>query len=84
MVIDQLTYAGVFEAVKIRKKGFPFRLSHTSFAQKYRWIARKAHGWTPINVAASASPAEYCQAILKSVHQDFSGVEPETVAWLIS
>ena len=41
MVIEQLTYAGVFEAVKIRKSGYPFRLPHAEFAATYRWIARK-------------------------------------------
>ena len=34
MVIEQLTYAGVFEAVKIRKGGYPFRLPHAVFAHK--------------------------------------------------
>ena len=32
---EQLTYSGVFEAVAIRKKGFPFRLSHVQFAERY-------------------------------------------------
>ena len=55
MVIEQLTYAGVFEAVKIRKSGYPFRKPHDVFAQMYRWIARKAHGWVPINASPTAS-----------------------------
>ena len=62
-------YAGVFEAVKIRKAGYPFRTPHAAFAQKYRWIARKAHGWVPIAASPTASPAEYCLAILAAVHQ---------------
>ncbi|MES1911902.1 MAG: hypothetical protein MHM6MM_004262, partial [Cercozoa sp. M6MM] len=32
---EQLTYAGVFEAVKIRKLGFPFRLTYKEFAARY-------------------------------------------------
>ena len=39
MCIEQLTYAGVFEAVKIRKSGFPFRYTHGRFASRYRCIA---------------------------------------------
>ncbi|KAL1507307.1 hypothetical protein AB1Y20_008153 [Prymnesium parvum] len=74
MVIEQMTYAGVFEAVKIRKGGYPFRCTHAAFAHKYRWIARKAHGWVPINASPTSSPAEFCHAVLSSVHQDFSQV----------
>ena len=37
MAIEQLTYAGVFEAVKIRKSGYPFRLPHAVFAATYRY-----------------------------------------------
>ena len=40
MCIEQLTYAGVFEAVKIRKSGFPFRLEHAHFFARYRCCAR--------------------------------------------
>lgn len=32
---EQLTYSGVFEAVAIRKKGFPFRLPHQEFVDRY-------------------------------------------------
>ena len=69
MVVEQLTYAGVFEAVKIRKSGYPFRKPHAVFSRQYRWIARKAHGWAPIHASPTASAREYCQAILASVQQ---------------
>eukprot|EP00462_Mataza_sp_D1_P024235 CAMPEP_0175127448 /NCGR_PEP_ID=MMETSP0087-20121206/4390_1 /TAXON_ID=136419 /ORGANISM="Unknown Unknown, Strain D1" /LENGTH=1428 /DNA_ID=CAMNT_0016409423 /DNA_START=43 /DNA_END=4329 /DNA_ORIENTATION=+ len=35
---EQLTYSGVFEAVSIRKQGFPFRLTHEVFAKRYNCI----------------------------------------------
>ena len=38
MVLEQLTYAGVFEAVKIRKNGYPFRFKHERFVQWYKCI----------------------------------------------
>ena len=34
--LDQLRYAGVFEAVKIRQQGFPFRWTHEVFFKRYR------------------------------------------------
>ncbi len=34
-VKQQLTYSGVLEAVKIRKLGYPFRLSHQAFVDRY-------------------------------------------------
>ena len=64
----------MFEAVKIRKSGYPFRLPHAEFAATYRWIARKANGWAPIHADPNAHPAEYCRAVLGAVHQDFSQV----------
>eukprot|EP01084_Bolivina_argentea_P058897 107503_1 len=35
---EQMTYSGVFEAVKIRKGGFPFRLKHNEFVSRYKCI----------------------------------------------
>lgn len=35
MCYEQLMYSGVFEAVAIRKQGFPFRMKHDAFAQRY-------------------------------------------------
>ena len=35
MCLDQLKFSGVFEAVKIRKQGFPFRFPHRTFAFRY-------------------------------------------------
>ena len=36
---EQLTYSGVFEAVAIRKQGYPFRLSHEEFASRYAKVS---------------------------------------------
>lgn len=40
LCLQQLRYAGVFEAVKIRQQGFPFRWTHDMFYKRYRCIAR--------------------------------------------
>lgn len=37
--LQQLRFAGVFEAVAIRKQGFPFRETHQAFYKKYRIIS---------------------------------------------
>lgn len=42
MCLRQLRFAGVFEAVAIRKKGFPFRHTHAHFFEYFRPIAPNA------------------------------------------
>ncbi len=39
MVLEQLRYSGVFEAVQIRKSGFTFRFSHENFYKQFRVCA---------------------------------------------
>ena len=46
LCLQQLRCSGVFEATAITKLGYPFRYSHAQFANIYRWISRKANGWT--------------------------------------
>jgi len=36
LTLEQLRYAGVFQAVTIRQTGYPFRLSHLEFVQRFR------------------------------------------------
>ena len=38
MCLQQLRYAGVFEAVKIRQQGFPFRYTHEDFVKRYGFM----------------------------------------------
>ena len=40
MTLEQLQYAGVFEAVTIRKQGFPFRYTHTEFFKRYKCLQK--------------------------------------------
>mmetsp|Transcript_9418 Transcript_9418/g.16611 ORF Transcript_9418/g.16611 Transcript_9418/m.16611 type:complete len:1918 (+) Transcript_9418:318-6071(+) len=58
--LEQLRFAGVFEAVAIRKRGYPFRKTHEGFFATYRCIepsavshadwmaARKAKSWRKV------------------------------------
>eukprot|EP00466_Bigelowiella_natans_P001656 jgi/Bigna1/41654/e_gw1.55.12.1 len=41
MCLEQLRYSGVFEAVKIRKQGFPFRYTHENFVKRFKCIDQK-------------------------------------------
>jgi myosin heavy subunit len=38
LVLEQLKYCGIFEAVAIRQNGFPFRLLHAAFSERYRHL----------------------------------------------
>jgi len=49
MVEEQLLYSGVFEAVDIRKKGYPFRLSHLRFYRKF-WLLAKSTVESPSTI----------------------------------
>jgi len=69
MSIEQLTYAGVFEAVQIRKAGFPFRLPHGHFFARYNCAAKEKLYLNRSN------PAESCRRLLAAVPQDFSEVQ---------
>ena len=42
LTLEQLRYSGVFEAAKIRKSGYPFRLSHRQFAHRYACVLTPA------------------------------------------
>ena len=73
MSLEQLTYAGVFEAVQIRKTGYPFRLAHGRFASRYRPLLKTKHSRISLQ-GRGDDLLSVCQAILSSVPQDFSRV----------
>ena len=63
---EQLTYSGVFEAVAIRKQGYPFRLKHQEFADRYAKICKGG--------VEGATAKKLCEAICKKMK-----LEPENV-----
>eukprot|EP00515_Schizochytrium_aggregatum_P020736 CAMPEP_0202100776 /NCGR_PEP_ID=MMETSP0965-20130614/3344_1 /ASSEMBLY_ACC=CAM_ASM_000507 /TAXON_ID=4773 /ORGANISM="Schizochytrium aggregatum, Strain ATCC28209" /LENGTH=679 /DNA_ID=CAMNT_0048669449 /DNA_START=1 /DNA_END=2037 /DNA_ORIENTATION=- len=69
LVVEQLRYSGVFEAVKIRKQGYPFRLTHRQFAFRYRCI-NQGHNYR----ASTRDDEAVCREVLKTARQDFSDV----------
>ena len=71
MSLEQMTYAGVFEAVKIRKSGYPFRLSHRAFVARYRCLTK---GRTQLEVGGG-NDRETAKKIMGCLPQDFSKVQ---------
>ena len=63
MCLEQLRYAGVFEAVSIRKQGFPFRFLHEDFYKRFRCITK------PKLARLKSGFSQGCRAILKQVAQ---------------
>ena len=60
---EQLTYSGVFEAVAIRKQGFPFRLPHKEFAERYGKLCKP-------KIAGGGSPKARCEKIIAQMKLD--------------
>ena len=61
MCLEQLRYAGVFEAVSIRKQGFPFRFTHEDFYKRFRPICH------PMPPRITCGFSSGCRQILKEV-----------------
>lgn len=72
MSLEQLRYAGVFEAISIRQQGFPFRYTHKEFVRRYKCLALKDEGWLPLS---SKNDKDLCIELLKITKQDFSTVQ---------
>jgi len=65
--LEQLTYSGVFEAVKIRKSGYPYRLRHDEFVKRYKCILEEGN-------QRCGAGRKGCQDIVK-----FLKLNPETI-----
>ncbi len=64
---EQLTYSGVFEAVAIRKQGFPFRLEHREFVNRYMKLVTGG--------GAGGDLKEQCRKIIKHMKLDSTNVQ---------
>jgi hypothetical protein len=70
--LEQLRYAGVFEAIRIRQSGFPFRYTHTEFIRRYMCLSLRDQGWLKLE---SRDEASTCKELLQISKQDFSQVQ---------
>jgi hypothetical protein len=62
MCLEQLRYAGVFQAVTIRQQGYPFRWTHEVFFKRYR-ACGEAGAVFRRHVAMTSSYADMCQKV---------------------
>ena len=70
LVLEQLRYSGVFEAVSIRKQGYPFRMTYRQFACRYKCIN------TDYKYKASRKDDKaICKELMEKSAQDFSEVQ---------
>lgn len=61
MSLEQLQYAGVFEAVAIRKQGYPFRMTHQEFFLRYKCVAKREQ---QAGAVWDSRPIENCKALI--------------------
>ena len=62
--LQQLRYSGVFEAVIIRKQGYPFRMLHADFYARYKALIPRSQ--RKVGAGRSASGAD-CQQLLSTI-----------------
>ena len=72
-VAEQLRYGGVLEAVRVARSGFPFRLGHREFFERYRRLADPAHPLSaslPLYVTKEMTPVSRGSEILPDATED--------------
>ena len=69
--LEQLKCAGVFEAVTIRKNGYPFRYSFQRFVERYKCIMATESGWVPLK---SSNKCDQCHEIITTTKQPFANM----------
>ena len=74
MCIEQMRNAGVFEAVEIRKSGYPFRLTHKQFSSRYRCTLLKKDLSLPRLRSRPPMYKEMCEELLDQMPGNVSGV----------
>ena len=62
LVLEQLRYSGILDAVKIRKEGYPFRPSHNEFWKRYWPLAPHFH--ETVKADGSMDDSELCMTLL--------------------
>ena len=59
LTLSQLKYSGLFEAIRIRKSGYPLRLNHEQFLSRYKHCIV-----TGVSSREKASPQSYARALM--------------------
>ena len=77
MSLQQLRYAGVFEAVSIRKQGYPFRYLHEDFFKRYRIVIPSGAGGGArgaLGAPGQGDARARCEKLLKEIGKKYSVV----------
>ena len=64
LALRQLRYAGLFEAIRIRKSGYAYRVTHDVFANMYSILCEDI---LPLRRSKSITSKEQCDRIFKSL-----------------
>ena len=63
---EQLRYGGVLEAVRVSRSGFPYRMQHTDFFNRYRCVVDNPE--LPRRISAQhASSGDLCRALISEI-----------------
>jgi len=76
MILRQMRYAGLFEAIRIRRAGYPFRVAHEEFALRYRICLKGGDLKTLISMDAKKDYKEQAHYVLKKLQEPSNEREP--------
>ena len=66
LILNQLKYSGLFEAIRIRKSGYSIRISHDIFIKRYKHISLNI----PIDIKQDNKL--YCEYLLKEMEKEIN------------
>lgn len=64
---EQLRYGGVLEAVRVSRSGFPYRMSHVDFFNRYRCIVNKSDHLPRRITAQHLDKVELCKSLISEI-----------------
>jgi ankyrin repeat protein len=71
VIADQLRCAGVLEAIRVSRVGFPHRYFHQHFCDRYGILAKAA----PSRLKISSVPADVCKALVCAIKPQLAAFE---------
>ena len=75
LVFEQLNYSGVFEAVIIQRSGYPCRLRHLDFRQRFHMLASDKSKATHDAIFNGSNSKSQCQTMVTKIAESISRVE---------
>lgn len=72
LVFEQLNYSGVFEAVIIQRSGYPCRLCHLDFRQRFHMLAADKSKVTHDAIFKGSNSKRQCETMIAKVAESIS------------